>query len=94
MPVLHARAARLLRRRLLAPLTDVAAIRRRLDAVEVFVTAPSLRAEVRDLLAEVRDVERLAVKAVTGRAGPRDLAALRASLAALPELVSAIARSK
>jgi len=86
--------ARLLRKRLLAPLTEVAAIRRRLDAVEVFVTAPSLRTEVRELLGEVRDVERLAVKAVTGRAGPRDLAALRQSLVALPALVAAIGRSK
>ncbi|MBL8605959.1 MAG: DNA mismatch repair protein MutS [Myxococcales bacterium] len=86
--------ARLLRRRLLAPLTDVAAIRRRLDAVEVFVTAPGLRAEVRALLDQVRDVERLAATAVPGRAAPRDLAALRGSLAVLPGLERAIAASK
>ena len=41
--------ARLLRRRLLAPRTDVAEIRRRLDGVELFVTQPGLRA--RDPLA-------------------------------------------
>ncbi len=82
--------ARLLRRRLLAPRTDVTEVRRRLDAVEFFVTQPGLRREVRERLGEVRDLERLVVKATMGRAGPRDLAALRASLAVLPALRDAL----
>jgi DNA mismatch repair protein MutS len=79
--------ARLLRRRLLAPRTRVAEIRRRLDAVELFVTEPKLRAEVRARLGGVADLERLAVKLSVERAGPRDLLALRGSLRELPDLV-------
>src|SRR6202020_2406261 len=47
--------ARLLRRRLLAPLVQVADIRRRHDAVELFTTHAGTRREVRDLLAEIGD---------------------------------------
>jgi DNA mismatch repair protein MutS len=82
--------ARLLRRRLLAPLTRVADVRRRLDAVELFVTQPGFRAEVRAKLGEVGDLERLAVKLTVERAAPRDLIALRRSLAELPNLVRAL----
>jgi DNA mismatch repair protein MutS len=74
--------ARLLRRRLLAPLVDVARIRRRLDAVGLFVDNPKLRAEVRLELASVGDIERQAVRATLGEATPRDLGALRDGLAA------------
>ncbi len=82
--------ARLLRRRLLAPRTNVAEIRRRHDAVELFVTQPGLRAEVRARLASVADVERLGVKFAVDRAIPRDFTALRASLAELPHLARAL----
>jgi DNA mismatch repair protein MutS len=84
--------ARLLRRRLLAPLTRVAEIRRRQDAVEIFVTQPAVRVELREGLAEVGDVERLAIKLALDRAAPRDLVALRRSLGALPALASVLAR--
>jgi len=87
-----AAGARLLRRRLLAPLTSVAEIRRRLDAVELFVTHPGMRAELRERLGDVGDVERLAIKLALDRAAPRDLVALRRSLAALPGLVDTLAR--
>ena len=83
--------ARLLRRRLLAPLARVPEIRRRLDGVELFVTQPGLRAEVRAKLSLVADLERLAVKLRVDRAAPRDLVALRRSLAELPALASALA---
>ncbi len=82
--------ARLLRRRLLAPLAGVADIRRRHDAVELFTRHPGTRRQIRELLAEVGDVERLAVKLALDRAAPRDLVALRRSLAALPKLAIAL----
>jgi DNA mismatch repair protein MutS len=85
---------RLLRRRLLAPRTAVAEIRRRLDAVELFVTQARLRAEVRALLSGVSDLERLAVKLTVQRAGPRDLHALRASLRELPAVVTTLERTQ
>ena len=75
-----AMGARLLRRRLLSPLTDVASIRRRHDVVESFVSAPTVRARIRGYLAEISDVERLATRAVLGVATPRDLGALRRAL--------------
>jgi DNA mismatch repair protein MutS len=82
--------ARLLRRRLLAPLTNVAEIRRRHDEVELFVTQPGLRREIRERLAEVRDIERLATKIAVGRVGPKDLAALRQSLLEPPAIGKAL----
>jgi DNA mismatch repair protein MutS len=86
-----AAGARLLRRRLLAPRTKLAEIRRRHDAVELFVTQPGLRNEIRERLQQVFDLERLAVKLAIGRAMPRDLAALRTSLAELPAIAAALA---
>lgn len=83
--------ARLLRRRLLAPRTKVAEVRRRLDGVELFVTQPGLRGEIRTRLAKVADVERLAVKLAIGRVAPRDLAQLRTSLEELPAIDKALA---
>ncbi len=84
--------ARLLRRRLLAPLAQVAEIRRRHDAVELFVTESAVRTEVRSALAKIGDIERLAVKIAVARAAPRDLVALRRSLSSLPALGAALAR--
>ncbi len=86
--------ARLLRRRLLAPRTSVAEIRRRLDAVEAFVTQPGLRAEIRRRLDEVSDLERLAVKLAVDRIGPRELGKLRSSVAELPAIDDALASCK
>ncbi|RLB46831.1 MAG: DNA mismatch repair protein MutS [Deltaproteobacteria bacterium] len=77
-----AMGARLLRRRLLAPLTDVAAIRRRHDLVEAFVLDPALRDDLREGLSGVGDLERLATRAELGVATPRDLGAIRNGLEA------------
>ncbi|HET8934854.1 MAG TPA: DNA mismatch repair protein MutS [Polyangiales bacterium] len=75
-----AMGARLLRRRLLAPLSRVDAIRRRHDAVQVFVESRELRARLRAALTRVGDMERLATRASLGVANPRDLGAVRAGL--------------
>lgn len=74
--------ARLLRRRLLAPLREVERIRRRLDQVEVFLVHPRVREELRGILGGVGDLERLAVRALLGEATPRELGALRDGLSA------------
>ncbi len=80
--------ARLLRRWLLYPLTDVAAIRRRLDAVEWLLLRPDLRRALRSTLRGVADLERLAGKATLGVAQPRDLGRVRDSLILVPELAT------
>jgi DNA mismatch repair protein MutS len=82
--------ARLLRRRLLAPLTDVARIRRRHDQVEVFVVHARLREELREALSELRDLERLSVRAALGEANPRDLGGLRDGLGAAARAVGVL----
>ncbi|MEZ4323989.1 MAG: DNA mismatch repair protein MutS [Polyangiales bacterium] len=78
--------ARLLRRRLLAPLTDVARIRRRHDKVEALVADAALRASLRATLGSAADLERLATRAAMGSATPRDLGQMRASLQAAEAL--------
>ncbi len=85
--------ARLLRQWILAPLTDVVAIRTRLDAVESLFTDALARAALREALDGVRDVERLAGKTAAGRATPRDVRALGDSLARLPDVARALART-
>ncbi|HEX8691137.1 MAG TPA: DNA mismatch repair protein MutS [Longimicrobium sp.] len=85
---------RLLRRWLLAPLVEVAAIDARLDAVAELVEDAGMRRDVRDALAEVRDLERLAVKVGAGRATPREMLALAASLARVPLLRAALADAR
>jgi len=72
--------ARLLRRRLLSPLTDRAAIARRHDAVEALVMDADLRRALRESLSRVADLERLATRTELGVAHPRDLGAVRDSL--------------
>ncbi len=80
--------ARLLRRWLLYPLTDRAAIAQRADAVADFLAAAEVRRELRRELKATSDLERLAGKATLGVAGPRDLGRLRDTLLALPALAA------
>ncbi|HEU0113962.1 MAG TPA: DNA mismatch repair protein MutS, partial [Thermomicrobiales bacterium] len=78
--------ARLLRRWLGQPLVRIAPLRERQDAVERFWRDGAARAEARRLLGTVGDIERQVNRCLAGLAGPRELASLRASLAALPAL--------
>lgn len=78
--------ARLLAARLAAPLTDPAAIERRLDAIAFFIAGDSMRAVLRDGLKRCPDVERALSRLSLGRGGPRDLAAIRDALAQAPTL--------
>ena len=82
--------ARLLRDWVLSPLRDPGRIAARHDAVAVLAEAGRLRAELRDALDGVRDVERLAARAASGRANPRELGALRDSFLRLPAIGTAI----
>ena len=77
-----ASGGRLLAERLGRPLTDLAQITRRLDAVQFFVDEPDRRAAVRTELKAAGDVARALTRLALGRGGPRDLAALRDGLRA------------
>lgn len=83
--------SRLLRQRLLSPLRDPEAIRRRLDAVAVLVADTRVRNALRGSLDGIRDLERLAGRAAAGRATPREMGALRDTLGRLPEVREAFA---
>jgi DNA mismatch repair protein MutS len=84
--------ARLLRSWLLTPLKERAPIDARLDAVTALVRDALARETLRTALDGVRDVERLASKAAAGRATPRELGALGASLDRLPAVSDAARR--
>jgi DNA mismatch repair protein MutS len=86
--------ARLLKRRLLSPLRDVARIRARLQAVEQLFIDSRLRENLRDLLADVYDLERLNSRVVLGSANPRDLLAIRNTLAQIPAVKNHVAAIK
>src|SRR6267378_124823 len=81
---------RLLRRWLLAPLVEPAAINARLDAVAVLVGDGRGRERLREALDGVRDLERLAGRAALGRATPREMGALRDSILRLPDVAGAL----
>jgi DNA mismatch repair protein MutS len=77
---------RLIRRRLLRPSVQEPEINARLDAVEHLLKATILRAELRKVLSQILDLERLLAKVTLGTAGPRELLALGRSLEKIPEL--------
>ena len=77
---------RLLRAWLLRPLVALERIQDRLDAVEELAFRSTDRVKVQDTLKTVHDMERLVGRAALGTAGPRDLVALRQSLAAVPRM--------
>ncbi|CAK8711449.1 MAG: DNA mismatch repair protein MutS [Candidatus Electronema aureum] len=78
--------ARLLRQRLLFPLQDKARIEQRLEAVAALVSDSLRRREMQEQLKGIYDMERLCSRLVLGHGNARDMAALKLSLACLPEL--------
>ncbi len=86
-----AMGSRLLRSWLLRPLVAREPIRDRLDAVEELVSRTSERGRLRQACSGVQDLERLVARAALGTAGPRDLAGLKQSLAAVPRVRALLA---
>ena len=78
--------ARLLRSWMLRPLIDADAINARLDAVGHLLQQTVVRGEIRKELRGIQDLERLTSRITLGLATPRELLALRKSLAQLPVL--------
>ena len=72
--------ARRLSGRLAAPLAEPIEINRRLDLVQHFLDAASLRQTAREGLDRSPDLERALSRLSLGRGGPRDLAAIRDGL--------------
>ena len=78
--------ARLLRQWLNQPLLNREEIERRYDGVGWMARDALTRARVREALKNVADIERIINRVVNNQAGPRELAALGASLARLPSI--------
>jgi DNA mismatch repair protein MutS len=81
---------RLLRSWLLRPSIDLVEINARLDAVEAQVTQTVAREELRGALDGILDLERLLSRVTLETANPRDVLALAASLAKIPNLRAAL----
>jgi DNA mismatch repair protein MutS len=81
-----AMGCRLLRQWLTMPLSRCDLIQARLDAVEELKETSLVRTSLRRAFREVQDIARLGTRITLGLAGPRELLALKQSLAALPEV--------
>jgi DNA mismatch repair protein MutS len=81
---------RLLRQWVSKPLLDLARIAERQAGVAVFHSDGLRRAEVRAALRPLGDLERMVNRVLGGSAQPRDLAAMRETLAALPGVIALV----
>lgn len=81
-----AMGSRALRRWLLQPLLDLKGIKSRQDTIQELVQNTPLRQDIRQLLRQIYDLERLTVRAASGRANARDLVALADSFSRLPQI--------
>ncbi len=77
---------RLIRQWVSKPLLDVERIQKRLEGVTVFFTDGMLRAETRESLKDLQDLERLSNRVAGGTARPRDLVGIRETLQKLPTI--------
>jgi DNA mismatch repair protein MutS len=73
---------------LLNPLNQEQPINLRLDAVDEFFQNDRTRNDLRELLGNIGDLERLVSKITTGRANARDLIALKSALQLIPDFHS------
>jgi DNA mismatch repair protein MutS len=87
-----AAGSRLLVQRLAAPLTDSAAITRRLDAIAAFVVDSAAREDIRGVLRAAPDMSRALARLSVGRGGPRDLAGLRDGIMAADQALARLAQ--
>jgi len=72
------------------PLLQVDKITQRQDGVQFFFSNGMIRAELRDTLKPLADLERLVNRVIAGQAQPRDLVAMRNTLRQLPKVMSSI----
>ncbi|MDB9447749.1 DNA mismatch repair protein MutS [Anabaena sp. CS-542/02] len=85
---------RALRRWLLQPLLDIKGIRARQDTIQELMENTPLRQDLRQLLRQIYDLERLTGRAASGTANAKDLAALADSLSRLPQLSYLVADAR
>ena len=86
--------ARLLRRWIMQPLRHLDKIQERLLAVNELATNNTVRFDIRDVLSEVGDLERLISRIMVGRSSPRDVAQLWSTLSLIDPLLDSISGLK
>ncbi len=69
------------------PLLNIDLINHRLDGVELFHQNGMLRAEFRQLLKGINDLDRLTTRAQTGNLQPGEITALRSTLQSIPKII-------
>ena len=79
---------RLLTERLAGPLTDIAALHSRHDAVAFLLDQDELRADLRRALRRAPDLPRAIARLALDRGGPRDLAAIREGARAVDDIAA------
>jgi DNA mismatch repair protein MutS len=89
-----AMGGRALRRWMLQPLLDIRGIAARQDTIAELLENTSLRQDLRRLLKQIYDLERLTGRTGSGKANARDLGALAESLSKLPELAELVAEAR
>ena len=72
------------------PLLHVEKINKRQDGVQYFFNNGMVRAELREALKPLNDLERLINRVIAGNAQPRDLVAMRSTLGYLPKIKAVI----
>ncbi|MEW6558123.1 MAG: DNA mismatch repair protein MutS [Elusimicrobiota bacterium] len=85
-----AMGGRLLRKSILEPLLNIKTISDRYDAADFFITNGLLRLEIREILKNCQDIERLLSKISAQTANARDLVALKKSLMLIPQIKNKI----
>lgn len=86
--------SRLLAEWLSSPLMDLEQITQRQDAIEELVGQLTLRDDVRELLKQTYDLQRLTSRVATGRCSPRDLVCLARTLEQLPKMRARLAERR
>jgi DNA mismatch repair protein MutS len=85
---------RMLETRLRQPLIDPGRIVHVQEAVAHFAASDASLLDLREALERIYDLERLSTRIYLNRTSPRDFAALRESLAALPEVYAAVSQAE
>ena len=82
--------SRMLKQWIKSPLLDKCEIMGRLKAVEIFFQSSMLRQDMQSLMKNFADIERIMGRINCGTATPKDLLALKGSLAKLPKMKDAL----
>ena len=78
--------SRKLKQWMLRPLLSADVINKRLNAIEELNTSALLREEIKDILTQISDIERISARIIYGSANARDLISLKNSLKHVPKL--------